>query len=47
MEYSNDMKDVYKIIEEYHSRNKRKLIIVFDSMIVEMIGNEKIYPIVT
>ena len=34
MEYSNNLKDVYKSIEQYHSRKKPKLITVFDSKIV-------------
>ena len=30
MEYSNDMKDVYKNIENYNPGKKRKILIVFD-----------------
>ena len=41
------MKNVYKSIEEYHPRKKSKLIKVFDSMIVKIISNEKLYLIVT
>ena len=33
IEYSNDMQDVYKNIEEYNPGKKRKLLIVFDDMI--------------
>ena len=33
IEYSNDMQDVYKNIEEYNLRKKRKALIVFDDMI--------------
>ena len=47
MEYSNDMQDVYKNIEDYNPIKKRKILIVFDDMIVDMIGNNKLNPIVT
>ena len=47
MEYSNDMQDVYKNIEDYNLRKNRKVLIVFDDMIADMINNKKLYPIVT
>ena len=47
VEYTNDMQNVYKNIEEYNLRKKRKLLIVFDDMIVDMINNKKPNPIVT
>ena len=47
MEYSNDMQDVYKNIEEYNPIKKRKVLIVFDDMIADMINNNKLIPIVT
>ena len=47
MEYSNDMQDVYKNIEDYNPIKKRKILIVFDDMIVDMINNNKLNPIVT
>ena len=47
MEYSNDMQDVYKNIEDYNPGKKRKVLIVFDDMIVDMINNEKLNLIVT
>ena len=46
IEYSNDMKDIYKNIEEYNLK-KRKVLIVFDDMIATMINNKKLYPVVT
>ena len=46
MEYSNDMQDVYKNIEDYNPIKKRKILIVFDDMIVDMINNSKLNPIV-
>ena len=47
MDYSNNMQDVYKKIEEYNPGKKRKVLIVFDDMIAEMIKNKKLNPIVT
>ena len=47
MEYSNDMSDVYKNIEDYNPDNKRKLLIVIDDMIADMINNKKLNPTVT
>ena len=46
MEYSNDMQDVYKNIEDYNLIKKRKILIVFDDMIADMINNNKLNPIV-
>ena len=47
MEYSNDMQNVYKNIEEYNPGKKRKVLIVFDGMIADMISNKKLNPVVT
>ena len=47
MEYSNDMKDVYKNIENYNPGTKRKILIVFADMIADMINNKKLNPVVT
>ena len=47
MESSNDMQDVYKNIEDYNPIKKRKILIVFDDMISDMINNNKLNPIVT
>ena len=47
MEYSNHMQDVYKTIEDYNPINKRKVLIIFDDMIVDMINDNKLNPIVT
>ena len=46
MEYSNDMQDVYKNIENYNPGKKRKILIVFDEMIADMINNKKLNPVV-
>ena len=42
MEYSNDMQDVYKNIEDFNPIKKRKVLIVFDDMIADMINNNKL-----
>ena len=47
MEYSNDMQDVYKNIEDYNPNKKRNTLIVFDDMIADMINNKKLNPVVT
>ena len=47
MEYSNDMQDVYKNIEDYNPMKKRKILIVFDDVIADMISNNKLNPVVT
>ena len=41
------MQDVYKNIEDYNRRKKRKMLIVFDDMIADMINNKKLNPVVT
>ena len=47
IEYSNDIQDVYKNIDEYNIEKKRKILIVFDDMIADMINNKKLNSIVT
>ena len=47
MEYSNDMEDVYKNIGDYNPIKKRKVLIVFDDMIADMINNNNLNPVVT
>ena len=47
MEYSNDMLNAYKTIEDYNPDTKRKVLIIFDGIIVGMINNKKINSIVT
>ena len=41
------MQDAYKNIEDYNPGKKRKVLIVFDDMIADMINNERLNPIVT
>ena len=40
------MNDIYKNIEEYNP-NKRKVLTVFDQLIVDMLSNKKRNPIAT
>ena len=47
IEYSNDMQGVYKNIEEYNIGKKRKILIVLDAMIADMIDNNKLNPVGT
>ena len=47
VEYSNDMVDNYKYFEECNPKKKRRILIVFDNMIADMLRNKKLNPIVT
>ena len=47
VEYSNDMYDVYKNINNYNPDKENKILIVFDDMIADMINNKKLNSIVT
>ena len=47
IEYLNDMDNIYKNIEEYNPDKKRKILIVFDDMIADVLSNKKLNPIVT
>ena len=47
IKYSNGMQDVYKTINKYNVDKKRKILIVFDDMIADMINNKKLNSIVT
>ena len=47
IEYSNDMRDVYKNIDEYNLDKENKILIVFHDMIADMIHNKKLNSIVT
>ena len=39
---TNDMQDVYKNIDEYNLDKERKILIVFDDIIADMINNKKL-----
>ena len=41
------MRDVYKNIEDYNLGRERKILIVSDDIIADMINNKKLNPIVT
>ena len=47
IEYSNDMHDVYKNIDDYNLDKESKILIVFDDMIADMIRNKKLHSMVT
>ena len=38
---------IYKDIEDYNPNNKRKILIIFDDLIADMLSNRKPNPIVT
>ena len=40
IEYSIDIDDIYKNIEEYNPNEKRKTFFVFDDMIADMLSNK-------
>ena len=47
IEYSNDMHNVYKNIDDYNSDEDCKTLIVFDDIIADMINNRKLDSTVT
>ena len=47
IEYSNDIYDVYKNINNYNPDKENKVLIVFDYMIADMVSNKKLNSIVT
>ena len=46
MEFPNDMDDIYKNFEECNKNKKRKILIVFDDIIADMLNNKELNPIV-
>ena len=44
---SNDVDYNCRNIEEYNQNKKRKILIVFDDMIVDILSNKKLNPVVT
>ena len=46
IEYSNDMDNIYKNIEEYNPNKNRKSLIVFNDMISDMLNKKKLNAIV-
>ena len=47
IEYSNDIDDIYKNIEDYNPNEKQKVLIVLNGMIDDMLSNKKLNPIIT
>ena len=47
IKYSNNMDDIYKNVEDYNLNKKRKIIIVSDDVVADMLSNKKLNPIVT
>ena len=47
IEYSNDMRNVYKITDDYNPDKKKLILIEFDDMIADMIHNKNLDSIVT
>ena len=47
IEYSNDMYDVYKNIDNFSLNKENKILIVFDDMVADMIHNKKLNSVVT
>ena len=47
IEHLNDMRDVYKNIDEYNPDKENKILIAFDDMIADIIKNKKLNSIVT
>ena len=47
IEYSNDIRDVYKNINYYDPDKENKILIVFDYMIAHMINNKNLNSVVT
>ena len=44
---NTQMDDIYRNIEEYNPNKKRKILIVFDDMVADMLSNKKLNTIVT
>ena len=46
IEYSNTMDDVYKNIDDYNPNRRRKILIVFDDMIADIITIKKFEAVI-
>lgn len=47
MEFLSEMNDLFKVIEEYTPEKKRKVLIMSDDTIPDMVSDKKLYPVVT
>ena len=45
IEYSNDMDDIYKNIEDYNPNKKREILIGFDVVIADMVSKKNLNPV--
>ena len=41
IEHSSTMDDIYDVIEDYYKKRKRKVLVVFDDMISQVMSNKK------
>ena len=46
IKYSNDMDDVFTNIDDYNKKRKRKVLIVFDDMIADIMSSKKFKAII-
>ena len=46
IEYSNTMDDAFSNIDNYNSQRKRRIVIVFDDMIADIMANKKFQSII-
>ena len=46
IEYSNTMDDVYENIDEYNRSRKRKILVIFDDMIADIMTSKKFQSII-
>ena len=42
IEYTNDLDDIYRIIEKYNLHKEHKILILLDDMIKDMLSNKKL-----
>ena len=46
MDYSNDMNDVFTNIDDYNKQSKRKVLIIFDNMITDIMSSKNFKAII-
>ena len=46
IEYSNTMDDVYNNVDDYNPKRKRKILIVSDDIVGDIVTNKKCQPII-
>ena len=47
IDYSQIIDDVYENLEDYHPAKKRRVLIVFEDIIADMVSNKKLSPFLT